>query len=40
MNAQKRNSREKNKISNFETWSDHCLVAVFFIFLVLLGFIS
>ncbi|WP_281169122.1 hypothetical protein [Salinimicrobium terrae] len=43
MRAPKSNSDEKEKISGFEAWfdvwSDHCMVAAFFIFLVLLGFI-
>ncbi|WP_255702491.1 hypothetical protein [Salinimicrobium sediminilitoris] len=39
MSSHKRNSEEKEKVSNFEIWSDHCLVVAFFIFLVLLGFI-
>lgn len=40
MSTQKRNSEEKDKVTNFEVWSDHCLVVAFFIFLVLLSLIS
>ncbi|MHA6279694.1 hypothetical protein ACXYMT_05890 [Salinimicrobium sp. CAU 1759] len=39
MSTQKRNSGEKEKVTDFEVWSDHLLVAALFIFLVLLGFI-
>ncbi len=40
MSAQRRKSEDKEKATTFEVWSDHCAVAVFFIFLVLLIFIS
>ena len=39
MSNHKRNSEEKDKVSDFEVWSDHFMVAALFIFLVLLGFI-
>lgn len=39
MSTQKKNSEEKDKVTNFEVWSDHFMVAIFFIFLVMLGFI-
>ena len=40
MSTENKNNREKEKTTDFEVWSDHLLVAAFFIFLVLLGFIS
>jgi hypothetical protein len=40
MSAPRRKSEEKEKATTFEVWSDHCAVAAFFIFLVLLIFIS
>jgi hypothetical protein len=40
MSAPRRKPDDKDKATTFEVWSDHCLVAAFFIFLVLLIFIS
>ena len=39
MSTQKRDSEDKDKVTDFEVWSDHFLVVALFIFLVLLGFI-
>lgn len=39
MSTEKKDSKDKEKISTLEAWSDNLLVAAFFIFLVLLGFI-
>ncbi|WP_262504846.1 hypothetical protein [Salinimicrobium xinjiangense] len=39
MSTGKRDNSEKDKTTDFEVWSDHFVVAVFFIFLVLLGLI-
>lgn len=39
MTTKKKPDHEKEKVSIIEAWSDNLLVAAFFIFLVLLGFI-
>lgn len=39
MSTEKKSDNEKEKVSIIEAWSDNILVAAFFIFLVLLGFI-
>lgn len=39
MSTEKRNTPEKEKFSDFEVWSDHLMVAAFFIFLVMLSII-
>lgn len=39
MSTEKRNTQEDEKFSVLEAWSDHLLVAVFFVFLVLLSVI-
>ena len=39
MSSQNKDSKDKEKVSLIEAWSDNLLVAAFFIFLVLLGFI-
>ena len=39
MSTENKNVKDKEKVSILEAWSDNLLVAAFFIFLVLLGFI-
>lgn len=43
MSTQERNTRDKEKVSDFEVWfdvwSDHLMVVALFVFLVMLGII-
>ncbi|MFD2516502.1 hypothetical protein [Salinimicrobium flavum] len=40
MSTEEKDSKNKEKVSILEAWSDNLLAAAFFIFLVLLGFIA